>query len=205
MRRSRTAALFPLGLMALLAAGSFWLYRATQVGEAAPDGNHRHDPDSMVSNFFVSRLDDQGNLQQTLQAALMLHYPDDDSTVIYGPNYTWLRNPPTHISAQKAGLDKGGKHVLMTGNVHVVRDAGAGLPRAELFTERLYAVPDDETATTDAPVILKQGNSVLQGVGLSINNLSGFSTLGGRVHGVIENAQQSKQQPPDAPLGARRR
>lgn len=182
--RHSGAALFPIAVMSLLAAGTFWLNRATQVGDGR-DGKQRHDPDYIVDHFTVRRFDDTGKLQHFLVGEKMLHYPDDDSTEVIAPKLTYFRTPPVHVRSNKAWLDKDGKHVKLDGDVHVVRDGLDGGPPTEITTEVLYAVPDDDFAHTDAPVAITQGQSVMHGSGMETNNKTQISILYGRASGTI--------------------
>lgn len=179
------AALFPIAVMALLAAGTFWLDRATQIEDGGRDGKHRHDPDYIVDNFNVRRFDESGKLQHFLVGQKMLHYPDDDSTEVIAPRLTYYRTPPVRIFSNTAWLDKDGKHVKLDGDVHVIRDGSDGNPPTEIATSVLYAVPDDDFAYTDAPVVIRQGQSVMNGTGMESNNKSQISVLFGRASGTI--------------------
>ncbi len=190
--RHHGAALFPIAVMALLAAGTFWLERAPQVEDEGRDCKHRHDPDYMVDNFNVRRFDETGRLQHFLVAKKMLHYPDDDSTEVIAPRLTYYRTPPVHIFSKMAWLDKDGKHVKLDGDVHVVRDGLDGNPPTEITTSVLYAVPDDDFAHTDAPVVITQGQTVMNGTGMESNNKSQISILYGRTSGTIYQKQANK-------------
>ncbi|MDD5249605.1 MAG: LPS export ABC transporter periplasmic protein LptC [Rhodocyclaceae bacterium] len=186
------APLFPIAVMALLAAGAFWLDRATQVADGGRDGRHRHDPDYIVDNFNVRRFDESGKLQHLLVAQKMLHYPDDDSTEVIAPRLTYYHTPPVHIFSNTAWLDKDGKHVRLDGDVRVVRDGRDGNPPTEIATSVLYAVPDDDFAHTDAPVVITQGQTVMRGSGMESNNKSQISILYGRASGTIYQKQANQ-------------
>ncbi|HEX8988725.1 MAG TPA: LPS export ABC transporter periplasmic protein LptC [Rhodocyclaceae bacterium] len=182
--RHSGAALFPIMVMGLLAAGTFWLKRATEV-EGASQGKQRHDPDYVVENFTVRRFDEAGKLQHFLVGKKMLHYPDDDSTEVIQPKLTYFRTPPMHVSSERAWLDKDGKHVKLDGDVRVIREGQDGNPPTEIDTTVLYAIPDDSFAHTDAPVVIKQGQSVMHGTGMETNDKTKISILYGRASGTI--------------------
>jgi lipopolysaccharide export system protein LptC len=193
--RGSGAALFPIGLMALLAAATFWLDRATQVDEGR-DGKHRHDPDYIVDNFNIRRFDADGALQHSLFAQKMLHYPDDDSTEVAAPKLTYFRDPPVHVSSDTAWIDRDGKHVKLDGDVRIVRDAVAGKLSTQITTSVLYAVPDDDVAHTDAPVTITQGQTVVNGTGMETNNKTHISVLYGPVRGTIYPNQTAQTDAP---------
>ena len=190
--RHHGAALFPIAVMALLAAGTFWLERATQVEDEGRDGKHRHDPDYIVDNFNVRRFDETGKLQHFLVAKKMLHYADDESTKVIAPRLTYYRTPPVHVFSKTAWLDKDGKHIELDGDVHVVRDGLDGNPPTEITTSVLYAIPDDDFAHTDAPVVITQGQTVMHGTGMESNSKSQISILYGRASGTIYQKQANK-------------
>lgn len=192
MSRSATTGLFPVVLMALLAALTFWLDRATQPQDESRSGKHRHDPDFIVDNFKVRRFAADGALQHTLLATRMLHYPDDDSTEVTAPRLTYHRVPLLNVTSNTAWLDKDGKHVRLDGDVRIVRDGFKGKPPTEIDTRVLYAVPDDEFAHTDAPVKIAQGQTVLHGTGMESNNKTQVSVLFGRANGTIHNNQTNE-------------
>lgn len=183
--RHSGAALFPIAVMALLAAGTFWLNRAVELENGNPNAKLRHAPDYMVDNFNVRRFNDQGKLQHYLVAQRMLHYADDDSTEVVAPKLTYYRTPPVRIWSKTAWLDKDGKHVKLVDDVHVVREGLDGNPPTEITTSVLNAVPDDSFAHTDAPVVITQGQSVMHGTGLESNDKSRISILYGRATGTI--------------------
>ena len=62
------SALFPLSLLLALAALTFWLRYATELPESRNDGKDRHDPDFIISDSVLRKLDRSGRLQELLQA-----------------------------------------------------------------------------------------------------------------------------------------
>ena len=185
------AGLVPVVLVAIFAALTFWLDRATQQ-DPRRDGRQRHDPDYMVDNFMVRRFNADGALQHTLTATKMLHFPDDESTEVAAPRLTYHRVPLLRVSADTAWLDKDGKHVRLDGSVRIVREGLGNRPPTEMATRVLYAMPDDEVAHTDAPVRITQGLTVLNGIGMQTNNKTQISTLFGPTSGVIHKNQTNQ-------------
>jgi len=188
-----SAGLVPVAIVALFAALTFWLDRATHQEERR-DGRNRHDPDYIVDNFTLRRFNTDGVLQHTLVAAKMAHFPDDESTEVTKPRLSYHRTPPLHITADTAWLDKDGKHVRLNDNVRILRENLDERPPTEIRTSLLHVVPDDELAHTDVPVKIVQGLTVLNGTGLESNNKSQISVLFGRTDGIIYN-KQSNQAP----------
>lgn len=183
--------LLPIVLLALLAGATFWLERATQVRESRVDKG-RHDPDFIVDRFVVRRYDDEGILRHTLFADRMLHYADDESTDVTAPRLIYHRQRPTVVTSRTGWMDKDGEHARLDGDVRIVR-AGAtdtiGAPETVITTSVLHVVPDDEFAHTDAPVTITQGETVIHGVGLTVDNKTQISVLSGPVRGIIHRTQ----------------
>lgn len=182
--RDRSASLLPLAMLILLAALTFWLNRIIEGDK--PRGPVRHDPDYWVEKFEVRRFDTEGKLQHTLLAEKLLHYPDDDTTIITTPHITFHQSPESEVFARMAHMGPDGKVVDLIDDVQVIRQGGSkkSMP-AVLETRRLRVFPDDEKAHGDDPVRITQGMSVVNGIGLDIDNKTGLTILHGRVTGTI--------------------
>ena len=79
--RSAGNVLFPLIVVALLAALTFWLQRAVNPDDPTRRALKRHDPDFVIENFTVRRFDENGNLKQsltTLRTESLTVFPDED-------------------------------------------------------------------------------------------------------------------------------
>lgn len=187
--RSSGASLFPIALLGLLAALTFWLDQTTLGEDAKRSGQRRHDPDYTVDRFQVRRFDADGALLHSLVADRMLHYPDDDSTHVVAPRLTYHATPPTQLTADSAWLDKGGKHLKLEGNVRIVRESPDHRPPTRIATSVLHVDPDAGLARTDAPVTITQGRSVISGAGLEANNKTRMTVMFGPVRGTIYTKQ----------------
>jgi lipopolysaccharide export system protein LptC len=181
--KDRAASLFPLVMLLLLAALTFWLNRVIQGDN--PHGPQRHDPDYWAERFEVRRFDVSGKLQHTIVADKMLHYPDDDTTIVTTPHVTFHQQP-AEIFARMAYIGRDGKQVDLVDDVRVIRlGAEIDSPSTVLVTRTLKIFPDDEKAHTNDPAVITQGKSVMNGTGLDIDNKSGITVLRGRVTGSV--------------------
>jgi len=182
--KDRAASLFPLVMLLLLAALTLWLNRVIQADNAR--GPQRHDPDYWVERFEVRRFDIEGRLQHTLVAAKLIHYPDDDTTVVTAPHITYHQQPPSEVSARMGYIGRDGKQVDLVDEVRVIRHgATADAPPTLLETRTLKVFPDDERGTTNDPVVISKGKSIIRGTGLDIDNRTGITVLRGRVTGIL--------------------
>ncbi len=185
MKKS-AAPLFPLFLLTLLAGGTFWLDRTSRFETAAHDGKQRHDPDFIVEHFETRRFSPEGRLQHTLDASIMRHYPDDDTTEIGTPSLMYYaRTPPTHLEARRAWVSKDGKEVRLLDHVRMTRPASKDQPELTATSNELRVFPDDEIARTQTPVTLVNGLTTLQGNGLEANNRNQSFILTGQVRGLM--------------------
>jgi lipopolysaccharide export system protein LptC len=184
--KDRTTSLFPLFMLLLLAALTFWLSRVIQ--SDAPRGPLRHDPDYWAEGVKVLRFDINGTLQHTLTAEKLLHYPDDDTTIVTRPHVTYHRQPPVEIAARMAYIGRDGKEVDLVDEVKVTRHgAKDGVPSTTLESRTLKIFPDEEKGSTGDPVTITRGSSVMHGTGLEIDNGTGITVLRGRVSGTIHS------------------
>lgn len=181
----------PLLILILLVGLTMWLDRATRVDDRPSSGKLRHDPDVIVDNFTVRRFDPSGQVQHTLTAQQLRHYPDDDSTELDMPQLLYRgKQSPTHISADRAQLMKDGKEAILRDNVRVLREASPGNPEMTLETSVLNVYPDDEIARTDKPVKLTQGKSVAHGVGMVADRVRQTYILESRVKATLERTRR---------------
>lgn len=182
--KDRTASMFPLFMLLLLAALTFWLSRVIQ--SDAPRGPLRHDPDYWVEGVQLRRFDVDGKLQHTLTAEKLLHYPDDDTTIVTKPHVTYHQRLPLEIEARMAYIGRDGKEIDLVDDVKVVRHGATDdLPPTVLEARTLKIFPDEEKGSTNDPVILTRGASVMHGTGLETDNRTGITVMRGRVTGTL--------------------
>ncbi|NJD35127.1 MAG: LPS export ABC transporter periplasmic protein LptC [Betaproteobacteria bacterium] len=182
--KNRAASMFPVAMLLLLAALTFWLSQVIQ--GKTPRGPLRHDPDYWVDGLKLRRFDINGKLQHTLVAEKLVHYPDDDTTIVTEPHLTYHQLPPLEIFARMAYIGRDGKEVDLVDDVKVIRQGATDdLPPTLLETKALKVFPDEEKASTKDPVTLTRGASVMHGSGLETDNRTGITVMHGRVTGTL--------------------
>ncbi len=82
-----------------------------------------HDPDYYIENFSAVGMDTDGNRQYVLEAERMVHFPDDDTSLLDKPHVIQYEpgRAPTHIYAETGWVSANGDEVKLTGNVRVIR------------------------------------------------------------------------------------
>ena len=166
---TRSALFFPLMLALLLAVITFWINLTVEQQGPKIDGSDRHDPDYIMNNFVNSQTDISGKLRYVLAAAEMVHYPDDDSTVLQRPRFTQytVDKPYTRIEGLRGYVSSNGKQVDLIDNVKVTRQAFDGKGEMQIATEKLMILPDQDIAKTDAPVVITQApKTVIHATGM---------------------------------------
>lgn len=181
---TRSAIFFPLILAGLLAIITFWINLAVEQQGPKIDGSNRHDPDYTMNNFVTTQTDITGKLRYVLAATEMLHYPDDDSTVLQRPRFTQFTTdkPYTQIEGLRGYISSDGEEVELVDNVKVVRQAFEGKGEMQLRTEKLIILPNQDLAKTNSPVVITQApKTVIHGTGMIFDKKNQTMTLLSRV------------------------
>ena len=162
----------PLVVLALLVGLAVWLNALVQPGPGGADGSKRHDPDLIVENFNARKLGEDGQVLYTLVARKMVHYPDDDSSLLETLVFEAFqpRQPKVNITAERGRLEKGGDQVWIEGNVVIRRDAAERIEALRIRTDHLLVLPDDGIARTESPVVMESATSHTVSEGLVLNN-----------------------------------
>lgn len=177
----------PLGLALILALLAFWLNQVSDQVTYVDDGGFAHEPDYIVEQFNALEFDPQGRPLHRLRAERMIHYMDDDTTVLEKPLFTSLdKAVPVEVSSKRAQMSGDGKHVHFLEQVHVVRSAQGGAALLTLDTEYLHVTPDERIMRSNQLVTLRQGASVLTANQLLMDDTHKLLTLSGRVKAVLQ-------------------
>lgn len=172
-----------LGLLGLFTALTFWLDRTVQPPPPKLDGSTRHDPDTIVENFSALKLDPAGQPHYALAAVKMMHYPDDETTLLERPHFTRFnpKTAPLHALAQRGSLSKDGEEAHLHDNVTVIREAYNNKSELVLRTSYLHVMPKKELATTDKPIVLDDAHTHITAVGLELDSKTSQFKLLSRV------------------------
>jgi lipopolysaccharide export system protein LptC len=213
MMFTRSAIYFPLMLAGLLAIITFWINLAVEQQGPKIDGSNRHDPDYMMQNFVTTQTDITGKLRYVLAATEMLHYPDDDSTVLQRPRFTQYTTdkPYTQIESLRGYVSSDGEEIELVDNVKVVRQAFEGKGEMQLLTEKLVILPSQDIAKTNSPVMITQApKTVIHGTGMIFDKKNQTVKLLNRVKvhyerpalAVTNTPKPVKKKPATKPLPA---
>lgn len=190
--RSFGSAAFPLALVALLAALTFWLERAANPEDPVRKAQKRHDPDSIVSKIDVRHFDANGLLKQSMLADSMTHYLDDNSTWVDKPRLTYfMGQQTTQLLANTAQVSHDNKQVLLRGDVRLIKPSIDDRPMTVMQTEALTVFPDDNIAQGNSRTTILQGKSVVSGDSIRYDGNTSITILSGRVKGTFYRVKKS--------------
>lgn len=183
----------PLGVMALLALGTYWLVRSTptldtpsqpSVASAAPD--------YFMEDFSIKTFDAQGRMRSEVLGDQMRHFPQEKFIEIERIRIRSVdtQGRVTTASAKRGLTNEDGSEVQLLGNAIVVREAatrtkGRAEPRLEYRGEFLHAFMQTERLKSHLPVELLRGKDRFTADSLDFDNLEGVATLRGRVRGSL--------------------
>ncbi len=178
--------IFPILLLALLAALTFWLSKVNERDAPKSDGKLRHDPDAIAENFVARRFDENGKLKYRLTAPRLTHYPDDDTAIVKSPVLVSYRGeaPPITVKGNNAKITAKGETVYLWEAVSITRAATAERPEMVAWMPDLTAQPDIGIAFTNSPVEITQGQSWIKGVGAHLDNNTSTLVLQSQVTGL---------------------
>jgi lipopolysaccharide export system protein LptC len=194
MTRNRLTTVVPLFLAASLAVFTLWLDRFAQGPARDLVGPSRHDPDYIVEKLFGVLLGETGAASYSLAAARMVHYPDDDTTLLTSPKFVSYGTPnaPVTVTASEGVVSAKGDHVYFQDNVRVTRAAYDNASELVMRTTFLHVIPDLHIARTDRSVIVSDDANTVTAEGFEMNSETRVIKLLSNVRGTFEPSQSTR-------------
>jgi lipopolysaccharide export system protein LptC len=133
-------------------------------------------------------MGESGEISYSLSAAKLVHYPDDDSTLLTSPRFVSYgpSKAPVTVTSSEGVISAKGEHVYFQDDVRVTRAAHEGASELVMRTEFLRVVPDQHLALTDRPVTLSDDANTVTAVGLELNNETRVIKLLSNVRGIYD-------------------
>ena len=156
-----------LALLGVVAAIGWWLQQRLQEVTAPPAP--ATGPDLVMEDFRITGTDRAGDISYRLEGPRMVHYVEDDRTVIEAPRGQVLASDGAVwlIRGEKATVGPGGREAWFTGQVDIERPARSGHPPLRIRTRDLRLQLDRRLARTDAPARIELGRvDWIEGVGM---------------------------------------
>jgi lipopolysaccharide export system protein LptC len=171
-----------LPLLALLAL-AYWLNQQAQPEAPRKVSLGGHDPDAIMENFSATKMNDLGLPGFVMSAKKMMHYPDDDSTILEDPHISMLSadHPALHATAKRGKISSKGDEIFLYDDVKVSREASARQDLLTLQTDYLHIVPDKSLTDTNLAVTVADAHSTVQAIGLQMDSQKRILKLLSRV------------------------
>lgn len=184
----------PIGVMSVLALGSWWLARNTpSAPEVLPQAAQRTEPDYLLTKFSIKTFDPSGALANEVWGSKARHFPHTDILEMDEARFRSSRGLRATVGqANRAYSNADGSEVQLVGNAVVVREAGKDaqgreLPRIEFRSEFLHAFLQTEIVKSHKPVTVVRGADQFSGDAMVYNKLDGTVSLDGRVRVRFES------------------
>jgi len=193
---ARSTAFFPLLLLALLAAGTYWLDYIVELSAPGGKGPLRHDPDFVVENFTITAMTPEGRPESRLSAERMVHFPDDRTTDVTALRLTQIardERPPLRVQSDRATVSENAEELDLYDNVVVVREATHDRGELRLETPYLHYSREREIARTPSPVVITEGNSRVEGVGMELNAKTHWFEVKSAVQATFTRSAESRK------------
>ena len=192
--------LMPLLLMGGLTLLTFWLVQKnTPLPVNVIERPRLHEPDYTLKNGALSYLNEQGQTKYRILGKELIHYDDDASIDIMQPRMRSFQpdRSPVTVRAKRGHIDGDLSILDLYDNVEIYRppQAASETQKASPYmlakSSYFQVLINDDIITTDKPVELEQGLSVIQSNdGGIFDNVKQSMQLLGTVKGRIEPAQQ---------------
>ena len=192
--------LMPLLLMGGLTLLTFWLVQKnTPLPANVIERPRLHEPDYTIKNGALSYLNEQGQTKYRILGKELIHYDDDASIDIAQPRMRSFQpdKAPVTVRAQRGHIDGDLTILDLFDNVEIYRPPQAAnetqkaSPYMLAKSSYFQVLINDDIITTDKPVELEQGLSIMQSnEGGVFDNVQQSMQLLGKVKGRIEPAQQ---------------
>jgi lipopolysaccharide export system protein LptC len=192
--------LMPLLLMGGLTLLTFWLVQKnTPLPINVIERPRQHEPDYTIKNGALSYLNEQGQTKYRILGKELIHYDDDASIDIVQPRMRLFQpdKSPVTVRAKRGHIDGDITILDLFDNVEIYRppQAASETQKASPYmlakSSYFQVLINDDIITTDKPVELEQGLSVMQSNdGGVFDNVKQSMQLLGTVKGRIEPAQQ---------------
>jgi len=198
MKRGRLTTAAPLLLAGMLAALTFWLDRFAQGPARDVIGPSRHDPDFIVEQLTSVRMGESGAASYSLSATKMVHYSDDDTTLLTSPKLvSYGSSEATVTITSSEGVVSGkGDHVYFQDDVRVTRTPYSGAGDLVMRTAFLHVVPDQQIALTDRFVTVTEDTNTVTAVGLEMNSATRIIKLLSEVRGTYDPGSSPRKKSP---------
>lgn len=128
-------------------------------------------PDGFMENVVATILNKEGHPSLKVVTPQMVHYYNNDMTLIMKPNVTVYRDTPQpwFVHANFARATGGTDRIFFWDDVLIDHPADTSNPVTTMTTTSLTVFPNQQLAETDQPVVIKQPDTIVHAIGMLAN------------------------------------
>ncbi|MBT3917759.1 MAG: LPS export ABC transporter periplasmic protein LptC [Nitrosomonadales bacterium] len=171
---------FALIFIIIVMLASFWLKEEVVKEYKNSTTTKNSGPSFFLNKFNSTRTDEDGNLQNSLQAEYMKYYKDQDKTTLIKPFYTKYKNKNKHstIYSDVGEVRDKGEEIILRENAILVRLPTKTKKVLKLFTHELNIYSELDVVTSQKAVkMIQEPNIEINGIGMKYDNKEGILKL----------------------------
>jgi lipopolysaccharide export system protein LptC len=196
----------PLLLMAVLAAGTWWLIKHTpQLPGARDEAPVRQTPDYTMNGFSITRFGPDGRVVLRIAGDTLRHFPATDRLEIEGVRIHAIGQDGrvTDATARQALANGDGSEVQLLGGARITSQF-KGAELLEVQGEFLHAFLRFERIRSHLPVSVRQGGTDARAGGLEYDHLQQILQLKGPVRATLLSGPRARAKPVSGAASAAR-
>lgn len=157
-----------VGILAALAALSWWLAERGAVEEGRPVAAPGHVAEYFAKNLRTTSMDAQGRPARYLETPWLTRFLDDQTSELEKPVLKVFKEgePPWVIRAERAWVSPDGETSILQGQVQITRDGAPGIRPVRVDTTNLLVRPTEDYLETAEGATLVSLRSRASGVGV---------------------------------------
>lgn len=169
------------GLLVLATAGYYWGGFGKEQN-LINNADAQHLPDYVVTGIQGLQVNEQGQIERTLTADKLAHFPQADRSVVEQPSMTLYQDgqPAWQVTAQLATAINNNRQLELSQQVIGKRLQG---PALSLETDALHADQEAQTLNTSRPVLVRSVQGQISSNGLNANLKEGTLVFPANVRG----------------------
>jgi len=174
---------------------TLWLDNALQRPNLQQGNDMQQEVDYIIENLDGIQANHEFERNRFFSANRLIHYPAEDITQLERVRFTSIEpdKPLLRVTSNQAELTKDGNDIFLTGDVSIIRGEDLDKDKVTMLTDFLHLIPDTDIAQTDRPVTVIRMNSVLNAIGLFMNNRTGEILMQSRVKAHDERTPRSSR------------
>ena len=156
-------------LIILLAIVSGWVFESIDIRPKLTKEKLRHDPDYFLKNFTATTVNKSGKPAYKVKAQYLEHYPDDNSTKLQRPLFSFYENNIMVWTAQanEAVILQNNETIYLNGQATLKQATSRSITAPMVLTaDQLTIEPEKKLAHTKTKIKLQKGHDAINAIGM---------------------------------------